>query len=160
MRLALLTRETPPDHACMALAQWLIAHPALRTIAIYSPLPGEVDLSILLQQRPDLHWVYPRVRGESLTFHSGGNLLPGSFGILEPAEGSPEIAVCDIDAFICPGLAFDPRGGRLGRGRGFYDRVLANARNDALKIGVCFDSQIVPDTFAEAHDVHMDVVIY
>ncbi len=155
-------REHVPDStaACAALDQWLLAHPALRTIAVYSPLPGEVDLSPAILARPDLTWVYPRIIGQHLTFHTGGNLLPGSYRILEPTADCPQVPVQEIDAFLCPGLAFDTHGGRLGRGRGFYDRLLAQARPDALKIGVCFPFQIVPDTFAESHDIAMDEVLF
>lgn len=159
MRRLLRERQPASDKACAALRQWLLAHPALRTIAVYSPLPGEVDLSATVRLRTNIQWVYPKVRGTDLTFHAGANLVSGAFGILEPADGSPEVALEEIDTFICPGLAFDPRGGRLGRGRGFYDRMLANARPDAIKLGVCFEIQLVEDTFAEAHDIHMDHVI-
>jgi 5-formyltetrahydrofolate cyclo-ligase len=138
---------------------WLTARPGLRTVAVYSPLPGEVDLSPALIALPDRRWVYPRVTGHHLTFHSGENLTPGAFGILEPAPGSPEIPLGEIDAFLCPGLAFDWNGGRLGRGRGFYDRLLAQARPDALKIGIGFPEQLVADTFSEAHDIRMDEVL-
>ncbi|HEX7261362.1 MAG TPA: 5-formyltetrahydrofolate cyclo-ligase [Luteolibacter sp.] len=155
-------REHIPDPAaaCAALSRWLQAHPALRTIAVYSPLPGEVDLSSVVLARPDLIWVYPRVLGHHLTFHTGGNLLPGSFRILEPTPDCPQVAVQEIDAFLCPGLAFDANGGRLGRGRGFYDRLLAQARPDALKIGICFPFQCVTDTFSEPHDITMDEVLF
>lgn len=163
MRQALRGLDSHSGKVCAALDPWLRERPALRTVAIYSPLPGEVDLSTSIQLRPEIHWVFPRVAVSQLTFHRVENfaadLLPGSFGILEPADHLPEIPVTEIDAFICPGLAFDPRGGRLGRGRGYYDRILAEARADALKIGVCFEAQLVPDTFAEAHDIHMDHVI-
>lgn len=159
MRRLLRERQPASDQACAALQTWLLAHPALRTIAVYSPLPGEVDLSPTLLRRAETRWVFPKIRGADLTFHSGLNLVSGAFGILEPAAGSPEVALAEIDAFICPGLAFDPRGGRLGRGRGFYDRMLANARPDALKLGICFEIQLVADTFPEPHDVRMDHVI-
>ena len=164
MRQLLRELDAGSGQACAALEQWLLAHPALRTIAVYSPLPGEVDLSAAIHRRPELRWAYPKVCGQELTFHAMENpatgFVPGAFYILEPADGSPEVAVGQIDAFICPGLAFDARGGRLGRGRGFYDRMLAKARPDALKIGICFEVQMVPDTFAEPHDVHMDAVIF
>jgi 5-formyltetrahydrofolate cyclo-ligase len=142
------------------LAKWLLARPALRTVAIYSALAGEVDLTALRHHHPQLNWVYPKVGGHHLTFHPGDRLQPGAHGILEPAEGSPEVPLDQIDAFFCPGLAFDKSGHRLGRGRGFYDRLLAQARPDALKIGVCFPFQIVPNTFPEPHDVIMDEVIF
>jgi 5-formyltetrahydrofolate cyclo-ligase len=142
----------------------LSARPELRTIAVFSALPGEPDLTELTcLPRPGLRWVYPRVDGEHLTFHivadPAQDLIPGAFGILEPAPGLTEVQPSEIDAFFCPGLAFDPQGGRLGRGRGFYDRLLAQARPAALKIGVCFAHQLVPNTHSEPHDIAMDIVI-
>jgi 5-formyltetrahydrofolate cyclo-ligase len=156
-----LLRENQADSSAPAgaLHRWLVPHPELRTIAGYSPLPGEVDPSSAILLHPEIRWVYPKVIGDRLTFHVCDALTAGAFGILEPSAGSPEVAVREIDAFICPGLAFDHRGGRLGRGRGFYDRALADACPDSLKIGLCHPFQIVPDTFSEPHDVHMDEVI-
>ena len=155
-------RESAHDSApaCAALEKWLRSHPALQTIAVYSPLPGEVDFSQILQNYPLVKWIYPRIQGHHLTFHPGCDLIPGTLGIHEPAHHSPEIPLLEIDAFICPGLAFDPTGHRLGRGRGFYDRLLAQARPDALKIGICFPFQIVPDTLPEPHDIQMDTVLF
>ena len=154
-------RENPhdPTAVCVALDAWLAARPELRTIAVYSPLPGEVDPGKAVAGLPERRWVYPRVDGDHLTFHTGEDLAEGSFGIMEPAVGSPEVPVEEIDAFLCPGLAFDRNGGRLGRGRGVYDRMLARAREDAVKIGLCHDFQVVEDTFSEGHDVRMDEVI-
>jgi 5-formyltetrahydrofolate cyclo-ligase len=159
MRRLLREQQPASDQTCAALEKWLLAHPALRTVAVYSPLPGEVELSAILLLRAETRWVYPKVSGTELTFHSGLDFVSGAFGILEPAAGSPAVALAEIDAFICPGLAFDPRGGRLGRGRGFYDRMLSHARPDALKLGICFKIQLVEDTFSESHDVRMDHVI-
>lgn len=160
MRQILRDHETDSAPVCEALHRWLAARPALRTIAVYSPLPGEVDPSAAIARHPELRWVYPKVAGHRLTFHTGENLTAGSFGILEPHPDTPEVPLREIDAFLCPGLAFDQDGGRLGRGRGFYDRLLANARPDALKIGICFPQQLVEDTFSEPHDIRMDAVIF
>lgn len=149
--------------ACAALDAWLIAHPALKTIAVYSPLPGEVDPAPALLRHPERRWVYPKVDADHLTFHALENthrcLQTGFLGVLEPAAHLTEVPLHEIDAFICPGLAFDPHGGRLGRGRGFYDRLLEKARPDALKVGICFKDQLVPDTFPELHDVRMDEIL-
>lgn len=160
MRQALRNPTSDPAPVCAALGDWLSARPAVRTVAIYSALPGEVDLNPVVTRLPELTWVFPRILGHHLTFHAGGCLEPGAHGILEPHADTPEIPLQEIDVFVCPGLAFDTHGHRLGRGRGFYDRLLAQARPDALKIGICFPFQIVPDTFAEPHDVRMDEVIY
>jgi 5-formyltetrahydrofolate cyclo-ligase len=160
-----LLREQVADSAALhpAIGHWLAAHPERQTIAIFSALPGEVDLTEIIAAHPARRWVWPRVVGDDLHFHQVENpdsqLIPGAFGIREPSPELPVIPVDEIDAFFCPGLAFDPRGGRLGRGRGFYDRMLSKARPDSLKIGLCFPWQIVADTFPEAHDVIMDEVL-
>ena len=123
MRQAIRELVPASDTANAALYQWLCDRPALRTIAVYSPLPGEVDFTATHQQLSGLNWVYPKVSGDALSFHPVNDpateLIAGAFGILEPADGLPAVAVHEIDVFICPGLAFDPRGGRLGRGTGF-----------------------------------------
>lgn len=134
-----------------------------RRIAIFSALPGEPNIIRLINDMPQHCWLLPRVDGNRLHFHRVSNpnqqLKPGAFGILEPDTSLPTIASGDIDIFICPGLAFDKHGGRLGRGRGFYDRVLADARESALKIGVGFACQMVEDTHGEPHDIAMNAVL-
>lgn len=160
-----LLREQSADSAALhpAIGRWLAAHPERQTIAVFSALPGEVDLTEIIAANPGRRWVWPRVEADDLHFHQVENpdlqLMPGAFGVREPSPGLPVIPVDGIDAFFCPGLAFDRRGGRLGRGRGFYDRMLAKAQPGALKIGLCFPWQIVTDTFSEEHDVHMDEVL-
>jgi 5-formyltetrahydrofolate cyclo-ligase len=151
------------QRVCDTAVRWLSERPALQTVAVFSALPGEPDLSELPARLSERRIVYPKVVGDHLTFHAVANprldLAPGAFGILEPVPSLAEVPAQEIDAFLCPGIAFDPRGGRLGRGRGFYDRLLAKARPHALKVGVCFPSQIVPDTFMEPHDIPMDAVL-
>ena len=164
MRLLLRELNASSQPVCDALHEWLNENSGLKTIAVFSPLPGEVDLENFITRHPEITWAYPRVHGHTLTFHAiadpATELSPGSFGILESSPIHPPILEDQIDAFLCPGLAFDPNGGRLGRGKGFYDRTLAKARPDAQKIGVCFPEQIVPDTFSEPHDIKMDAVIW
>lgn len=160
MRQALRHRTLDVSPACAALEHWLINHTTCKTIATYSALAGEVDLSVISSQHPHRRWVYPKVVGKHLTFHHATILEVGSFGILEPPAGSHEVPLEEIDAFLCPGLAFDMCGNRLGRGLGFYDRMFSRARQDALKIGVCFPFQIVQDLYCEAHDVKMDQVLF
>ncbi len=160
-----LAESSPQPHAGIAavLENWLLEHPAAHTIAAYAALPGEVNPGAAIARNPDRRWLFPRVEGRELRFHEIGNpdrdLVAGAFGVREPAASMPIVGIDEIDAFFCPGLAFDARGGRLGRGMGFYDRMLAHARPGALKIGICFRWQIVDDTCAEAHDIAMDHVI-
>ena len=163
MRRRLKAADAPCEPIHTKLAHWLSNHPNFKTLAIYSHLPGEIPLSHLVSAHPERRWVFPRVNGETMAFHevrdSHSDLSAGSFGILEPLSHLPEVPAQEIDAFFCPGLAFDSSGRRLGRGKGFYDRILANARKDALKIGVCHAFQLVAKIETEPHDIAMDEVI-
>ena len=162
-RLARDGASPPSGPLCDAVEHWLAAHPGLATIAVFAALPGEPDLTEVVVRHSETRWVYPRVNGDDLVFHAvadpNGQLIKGAFGIMEPSPALPVVDIPRIDAFLCPGLAFDGRGGRLGRGRGFYDRLLTAARPDALKIGVCFANRLIDDTFPEPHDVPMDEVV-
>ena len=84
------------------------------------------------------------------------SLTPDKFGIPTVWQGR-EVEKNDIDLCICPGVAFDFEGRRLGRGGGFYDRFLAGCK--AFKVGVCFNEQMVERVPAEEFDVLMDRVV-
>jgi len=166
LREKLRREERVGDSALVrkALAEWIRQHPRVHTIATYAALPDEVDLAELVMTFPEKRWLFPRVDGDQVRFHASTNpaqdLARGAFGILEPRADLPVVPISEIDAFLCPGMAFDQKGGRLGRGKGFYDRLLSQARSEAHKIGVAFASQIVPDTYREAHDIVMDEIIF
>ena len=146
-----------------AVADWIRRHPQVHAIATFAALPDEVDLTELVTLFPEKRWLFPRVEGQLIVFHTvedpSKDLVRGAFGILEPRVDSPIVPLDEIDAFFCPGMAFAPHGGRLGRGKGFYDRLLSQARADAHKIGIAFPSQIVPNTHCEPHDILMDEII-
>lgn len=80
------------------------------------------------------------------------------FGLRQPAAGEPEIDPGELDVAVVAGLAFDLHGVRLGYGSGYFDRFLAG-REDLLKIGWCFDVQLVDELPREPHDVPMDLVV-
>ena len=84
-------------------------------------------------------------------------LARGRHGFLQP-PGGPKVPVASIDLFVVPGLAFDRRGHRLGRGRGYFDRLLAERRPDSLAVGLCFDHSIVELLPDEIHDAPVDCV--
>ena len=85
-------------------------------------------------------------------------MCPGeAYGILEPT-GNIFPSLENIDLVIVPGMAFNRQGDRLGRGKGYYDKILKEA-SAAWKIGVCFDFQLVEELPVEAHDVRMDCVM-
>ena len=81
------------------------------------------------------------------------------FGVREPIAGT-QVALGMIDIVVIPGLAFDRRGYRVGRGRGFYDRFLSQQDFKGLRIGLCFHEQLLGEAIpTEEHDIPMDVVI-
>ena len=91
--------------------------------------------------------------------HPAMRLITGKYGIREPAEHIP-VMPWDADSFVLPGLAFDMRGGRLGFGKGIYDGILAKANSTAIKIGICYDWQILDDPLPiEPHDISVDWVV-
>ncbi len=86
------------------------------------------------------------------------NLLPsGKFGILEPIEAM-KIAYKNIDLILVPGIAFDNEGHRIGYGLGYYDKFLKKVPK-AVKIGLCFDFQVVEKIPKETHDVPVDFIV-
>lgn len=88
----------------------------------------------------------------------------GAYKILEP---KPELRKLtekrvrpeELDLVMVPGTAFDLRGGRMGQGKGYYDRLLANARPDAPLVALAFDCQIFDEIPVAPHDVFMDLVL-
>jgi 5-formyltetrahydrofolate cyclo-ligase len=84
-------------------------------------------------------------------------IMSGKFGIREPAETCVVIPLDDLDLVLVPGVAFALDGHRLGRGKGFYDRLLQNF--SGKKIGVAFDEQIVDAVPVEENDVRMDLIL-
>jgi 5-formyltetrahydrofolate cyclo-ligase len=87
------------------------------------------------------------------------DLRPGALGIPEPRAGAPEVVPVEVDWVLVPGLAFDPRGYRLGRGAGYYDRLLPTLRPDAPRWALCFDCQWVEKLPVEPHDAVLDGVV-
>lgn len=87
------------------------------------------------------------------------SLQPGeAFGILEPV-GELYTDYDAIDLIVVPGVAFDRHGNRLGRGRGYYDKILKETRV-ARKVGICFGFQFVEEVPVDELDVRMDLVIH
>ena len=84
-------------------------------------------------------------------------LSDGPFKVREPVAECPVVPMNRLDLALVPGLGFDARGGRVGRGKGHYDRLLAGFTG--LKIGVAFDCQIVPEIPREPHDIALDAVV-
>lgn len=151
------------DEQSLAIARKLLAHPRIeraRTLLLYHPLPDEVDATSLLET-PGVSILLPRViddcRMELRRYEGPESLQRGAFGIMEPC-GALFSDYGRIDVAVVPGMAFDRNGHRLGRGRGYYDRLLVQLPQ-AYKIGICFDFQLMEAVEADAHDVLMDEIV-
>ncbi len=132
-----------------------------RVVLLYHALPDEVDTALLLNQMTTRKRVLlPVVVGDVLELREfDGRVEEGAFGILEPtAQSSLFTDFSLIDLIVVPGMAFDAQGHRLGRGKGYYDRLLCQCPR-AYKMGVCFDYQLVDDVPSEPHDIRMDEVV-
>jgi 5-formyltetrahydrofolate cyclo-ligase len=90
--------------------------------------------------------------------HHEDDLVAGKFGIREPHPDLLKVSLTELDLVIVPGVAFDAAGNRLGRGKGFYDRLLAEA-TCADFCGIGFDDQIVPGVPVEPHDVQLHYLL-
>lgn len=144
----------------------LAAHPRFieaQTVLLYHALPDEVDTQDFVR-----YWslrkniLLPSVKGDEIELHryaAGDSLEEGVFGIQE-STGEIFTHYADIDLAVIPGVAFDAEGNRLGRGKGFYDRLLTRLQDCHIyKIGICFDFQKVEKVPTDSNDVGMDEVL-
>jgi 5-formyltetrahydrofolate cyclo-ligase len=130
-------------------------------IAAYISVAGEPPTAGLIAAARALGKiiVLPRVVGrDHLELHrwEGEPLQPGAFGIGEPAAHAPAVAPDQVDLFLVPGLAFDSHGGRLGLGKGYYDRLLA--RSPGFRVGICWEWQLLPEVPMESHDQRVQAI--
>lgn len=150
--------------ACGRLVEkclWQRAHAVL----LYAPLPDELDLwpilgialaegktVVLPRYRPDLK-TYDGARVMDLT----QDVAPGFYGIREPKAEAPSFSLKLLDLVLVPAVALGLDGCRLGRGKGFYDRLLAKV--SGTKCGVAFDQQVQAQLPAEVHDIRLDCIL-
>lgn len=129
-------------------------------VAGFMPFGAEIDPGPLLRALAarGARLALPRIEGDDLTFrlHAAGDpLIPGPWGIAEPAAGAP---LARPELILTPLLAFDRRGGRLGYGRGFYDRALRR-HSAARALGVAFAAQETGEVPASPSDTPLDAVL-
>ena len=124
------------------------------TVASFLAMPTEVDTSHLFDRLPGWKWVLPRVESStSVSFRDRDvSRETHRFGMEQPADEGACTPIHEIDIFLAPGLAFDRSGGRIGNGRGFYDRLLASKRSDAQVVGVTIESRVLDSVPMDAHD--------
>ena len=138
--------------------------PSARTVALFGGIAGEPDLLSLIP------WLVERGRRAVFFGFADGQLVPrlvshqsqlerGIFGVWVPHATCQVISPQELDVILTPGLGFDRRGHRLGRGRGHFDRLFASRDVLARRIGVCFECQILDEVPVEAHDARMDALV-
>jgi 5-formyltetrahydrofolate cyclo-ligase len=154
------------ERAGRAAAAHLAAAPEFARCArlvLYAATLGELSLSevVPLARAAGKRLLWPRVlQDDSLVFAAAEGadaLRPGRYGVLEPTSQALEALAPDV-LLLIPGVAFDAFGGRLGRGRGIWDRALAEAKG-AVVFGVGYELQIVPSVPRTAHDRSLDALL-
>jgi 5-formyltetrahydrofolate cyclo-ligase len=132
-------------------------------VAAYMARADEPDVVTHLSAHdPQWQWAFPRVEGESLKYYIPNSpmaLKPGAYGLVEPDPAlAKPVTMAQIHVVLIPGLGFDRKGTRIGRGQGFYDRALQDY--SGLKVGLGYSVQLANESFArESHDIPMDVVV-
>lgn len=128
-------------------------------VLLYHSLPDELSTREFLNAGSDNKTYYlPRVNGvdlEILPYERTRTHL-GSFRIEEP-DGDDTVDINAIDLIVVPGVAYDRMGNRVGRGKGYYDRLLSRSR--AVTVGVCYDFQLVDEIDVDEHDIPVDFII-
>ena len=156
----LAAMSTEITNRVLALASWQEAG----TLLLYYPLADEVDVRPLIKNAYDSgkKVLLPVVKGEELElrlYEGEASLKEGTFGIMEPTGPlfAPE-NYDEIQLAIIPGMAFDAAGHRLGRGKGYYDRLLPKLKAARLT-GICFPFQLLDEVPAEVHDIPVHEVV-
>lgn len=148
------------------IRRYLMGHSKLQeadVLMLYAAKLPEVDMDALLDWAlmQGKRVCFPRVNGDDMDFYfvkDASSLSPGNFGVREPVENC-EIAMPQRAVCLVPGVGFDRLGNRMGYGKGYYDKYFHKSKADIVKIGVCYDEQLLDALPAEKHDIKMDMVI-
>ena len=165
IKKSLLSREQIMD-ASLQLAEMFFhteMYKRAKTIYGYMPYNQEVRTEIILQQalKDGKRIAVPKVYGDKMRciyIEDFLGLEESEMGIPEPIADSP-IAADEYALVIMPGLAFDPKGHRIGYGGGYYDRFLAIETNHPT-IALCYDFQMYPELDTDAFDIPVDQVLW
>lgn len=151
--------------ALLALPEYAAAS----AVMLYVDAASEVRTRPLLPQMwaAGKQTLIPYCVGDSLELfrlEALEELAPGTLGILEPIEafrgrGDRAFEPAQLDLVVVPGLAFDRQGGRLGQGKGYYDRFLRLVSPRVTLVGLAFECQLFPEIPMLEHDAYMNKVI-
>lgn len=134
--------------------------------ALYCAVPGEVQTERIRHAylAAGARLYYPRVAGRgTLAFYphrEGDGWETGPYGIPEPANpGGDKPRRGGWDIVVVPGVAFDRRGNRLGRGFGYYDRFLGSLPEGVPRVGLAWARQLVPEVPVDAWDIPVHALV-
>lgn len=124
----------------------------------FYPFKSEPPILGVLEKASHITWVFPRLWDEGMSFHrcAVDELEKSGMGLREPPASAPIVEPSTMRGAIIPGIAFDRRGGRLGRGRGHYDRFLESLKG--MKVGAIWNYGLVNEVPLEQHDMKVDAV--
>jgi 5-formyltetrahydrofolate cyclo-ligase len=136
-----------------------------RSVLLFMPIQLEPDVMPLLDAalREGKQVALPRYRADADAYDAcwvekpAADLAPGFYGIPEPGKDCAVVAGITLDLILVPGIGFSPDGGRLGRGKGYYDQLLASI--PGITCGVAFDCQITAEVPLESHDVFLTCIL-
>ena len=165
--LSELTRDQR-EEAAVEICARLIEQPEWKnaqSILLFAPMQDEPNVRPLLHAALDAGKLTALPRFNAQTGHYEAavvgdlakDFIEGKFGILEPAPTCQIADLKRLDLVLVPGVAFDWHGHRLGRGRGFYDRLLVAVSSKTC--GVAFDQQLVATLPVEPHDVRLNCIL-
>lgn len=157
-------KKSLSQEICISLKAELIRH-SFQTIAVFAPTDDEPNIwpviRWLLDQQKTVLLPALQANSPQMQFFAVEDrveLTVGKYHILQPLPLHIAVHPHTIDVMVVPGVAFDPQGNRLGRGKGYYDRYLSLIREDCVKIGVCFPVQLMKAVPKMMHDHPVNIV--
>jgi 5-formyltetrahydrofolate cyclo-ligase len=174
LRSKILTRlktqkEETRDHKSKEIKEKLFRTKVFKkakVVMFYIAFDGEVNTEEMIKGAKKLGKIVTvpvckknRVTLRPCLLHDNTRLKKGPYGVCEPAD-KISINPKELDLVIVPGLAFDRKGRRLGRGKGCYDHFLTKIPKEIHSIGLAFDFQILPYVPAKQHDVNVEKIIF
>ena len=150
----------------MALPEYTRAKTVLFYVDARSEVRTRADLPVALASGKRVVVPWCNDAGELELFHlcNMSELALGMYKILEPQPAlrtlpEKQVPVAELDLVMVPGVGFDARGGRMGHGKGYYDKLLQNARPDCPLVALAFECQVFDEVPVGGHDIFMDKVV-
>ena len=148
------------QRVCEQVTGWLRTQPPVPTL-VWMAMPAELDLRPVVDALADREWLTTRTPSSGpLTVHPYHSPLQlHRFGFQQPVSTAPQVPSGRIGVVLTPGLVFDLQGGRLGWGKGYYDRLLAGVPTESPRVGVTLQRRLVDRVPQEPHDIAMTHLI-